>query len=440
MPASPRKAPLVKKPARVSTQRVEEDAAAREDMAFRQLAEVIGALTQMAARVKVEGLRDKIEMAANCLADLATAREVLQTEWRANLQAAVRDAADNRVAQHVMDLETKVMEAMKRVDSKLVEHDGVLASLKPPREVLTNDAESANSTWTEVVRRAKGSQPKQKALPSNERKGMTGVDVKRTDKSGRMPRNKPLAVMVTKGTEEFPELLRTVKAAVDPEVTGNSIAKMRRTTQGSLLIEINGGTEAAEKVRQEVARSLGPDVKVRRMGDEAPVEICDLDELVTKDEVLAAVAQAIDGGATRLVSLRRTPWNSQTAVVVLPTLKARRLCASGRIRIGLVYARVRSTELLPRCYRCSGFGHYSRVCDGKDRSDVCWRCGHTGHFGRDCAATPETQAEYRMAVGSATRRGNPTRKEPTAVIVNAPLIRVDQLDRDEPVREADRKH
>lgn len=176
---------------------------------------------------------------------------------------------------------------------------------------------------------------------------------------------------MSKGAEEFPELLRTVRTSVNPAVTGDSIAKIRRTQQGNLLIEINGGAKAAEMVKQEVFRSLGPDARVRRMGDETTINVLDLNELITMEEVLAAIAQATESCAARLVSLRQIYGKTQTAVVVVPVLVARRLCDTGRIKVGLVYARVRRTELPPRYYRCLAFDHFSRECTGLDRSKIC---------------------------------------------------------------------
>lgn len=134
-----------------------------------------------------------------------------------------------------------------------------------------------------------------------------------------------------------------------------------------------------EKVRQEMTRSLGADTRVRRMGGETPLEICDVDELTDKEKVLAAMAQAADGSVPRLGSLRRTYRSAKITVVVLPTPMAKRLYAAGRIRVGLVYARVRQAELPSRCYRCLAFGHIARECTGPDRSGVCWRCGVAGH-------------------------------------------------------------
>lgn len=148
-------------------------------------------------------------------------------------------------------------------------------------------------------------------------------------------------------------------------MTGNAISKIRRTLQGSLLIEVSGGAEVAKKVKQEVVRSLVQDARVRKMGEEAPIEIRDLDELTAKEEVLEVVARAPEG------SPRRVYRDAQTAVVLLPTPTARRLCVSGRVRVSLVSASVQQTELRPRCYRCLGFGHLSKDCRGRDRSNVC---------------------------------------------------------------------
>lgn len=86
------------------------------------------------------------------------------------------------------------------------------------------------------------------------------------------------------------------------------------------------------------------------MGDEVLVEICDLDELVDKEEVLAAIAHAVESSVSRLVSLWRTYGNTQIAVVVIPALIARQLCAVGRIKVGLVNARIRQVELPSWCY------------------------------------------------------------------------------------------
>lgn len=92
------------------------------------------------------------------------------------------------------------------------------------------------------------------------------------------------------------------------------------------------------------------------------MEICDLDELTTGEDVLEAVARVAADSPVRLVSLRRDYANAQTAVMVLQTSLARRLCEAGRI--GLVSARVRQTVLLYRCYRYLAFRHLARECAG----------------------------------------------------------------------------
>lgn len=212
------------------------------------------------------------------------------------------------------------------------------------------------------------------------------------------PRARPLAVIVKTGEEQFPELLRAVRNKVDPAVTGTAIARMRKTLNGNLLIEINGGAESATTVKQEVERSLGPEASVRMTDNMTSIEVRDLDEVTTKEEVLEA-ALALDGShGERVVSIRRAYGGAQTAVVLLPKLAATKICEAGRIRVGLVYARVRATELSERCFRCLAFGHVARNCTGTDRRTCCWRCGAEGHMASHCTAAVEVVTHFKKVL------------------------------------------
>lgn len=113
---------------------------------------------------------------------------------------------------------------------------------------------------------------------------------------------------------------------------------MRQTRNGSLLIQINGGTDSAKIIKDEAERSFGPNAKVRVIDDSTAVEVRDLDEITTKEEVLEAVL-ALDGpSGSRVVSFRKAYGGAQMAIVLLPRQVAKRHCVAGRLRVGLVNA------------------------------------------------------------------------------------------------------
>lgn len=220
----------------------------------------------------------------------------------------------------------------------------------------------------------------------------------------RPPRPKPVALMVRKDGEDFPELLKTVRSGVNPEVTGNSIGRLRKTRNGDLLVVINGGNGPAETVKAEITRALGAGATVRKLENSSVVEIRDLDAETTKEEVLNAVNSTCKEGNSKLVSLRKVVDDTQTAVVSLQSMAAKRLCESGRLRVGLVYARVRPTELPPRCFRCLAFGHVLEDCKGPDRSRCCWRCGDAGHFRQVCTADVVQARTFMSSLSAKTAR------------------------------------
>lgn len=77
------------------------------------------------------------------------------------------------------------------------------------------------------------------------------------------------------------------KSAVEPnhDVIGNSVVGMRKAKSGGLLIQVRGDSAQIEAVRAEIARSTGLDAGVRTLRPRALLEIRDLDEWTTREEV-----------------------------------------------------------------------------------------------------------------------------------------------------------
>lgn len=240
--------------------------------------------------------------------------------------------------------------------------------------------------------------------------------VEKSTRQPRPPRARPAAIMVSNDKVQFPELLKAIRSKVDPRVTGDSITNMRRTLKGELLIEVSGGTEAMSTVKAEVERSLGPGATVKRLEDLSPVELRDLDEETTAEEVREAVSACCGGGSVKVASIRKMFGGAQAAIVLLPAATAKKLCTVGRLRVGLIYARVRPSELPTRCFKCHSFGHMARECSGADRGSRCWRCGEAGHFSRDCEAPRKKAAAYRaILTGQAGIFGNAATDDQTGL-------------------------
>lgn len=186
-----------------------------------------------------------------------------------------------------------------------------------------------------------------------------------------LPKRKP-AIIVRRGNDTFPELLRTVKSNARTEVTGKNISKIRETRNGSLLIEVSGNEEDVERVKGEIARAMGPKESIRSSKQRNLVELRDLDVLTDGEEITSSVTQAYDlkTDEIRVINIRKTFDGSQAATILLPLEIANKLIGVGRLKIGLVYCRVKAGTRRVRCYRCLAFGHEARICIGPDRKKL----------------------------------------------------------------------
>ena len=110
------------------------------------------------------------------------------------------------------------------------------------------------------------------------------------------------------------------------------------------------------------------------------LEVRDLDETVTRKEVVAALCIALGkpdlGGWCRLY---KRFGGVQTAMVGLTKADARSLLGLGSLRVGWVNCRIREHVEVAWCFRCQWYDHVSRGCALPGRKDAFWRCEGASH-------------------------------------------------------------
>lgn len=208
----------------------------------------------------------------------------------------------------------------------------------------------------------------------------------------RIKYDRPNALIVRpKEKEKYSEILSRVKREVPEEQVRASVDKIRRTATGDLLIILSKeNTDKGHGLQKTINAIVGEDAKVINKGPQEDLEIKDLDDMTTKQEVLAALQKAV-GEADEVPldavkSLRKSYGGTQTAVVTLATsLVAKVLGEEGKIRIGWVNCEIRTVVRPTKCFRCWHYGHLATRCKSEvNRSNCCSRCGEEGHKAATC--------------------------------------------------------
>lgn len=139
-----------------------------------------------------------------------------------------------------------------------------------------------------------------------------------------------------------------------------------------------------------LGNEAGPITKLVSMVE---TEIAGIDIMADKEEIMEGLRKEIPGDDSAAAMTRR-----ECFLTGLWTLKSGNQIATLRIPRSVVNTvsslkigwtkctmRLRRTEP-PRCFRCHGFGHTSRSCNGPDIHGTCRRCGNEGHVEKECSA------------------------------------------------------
>ncbi len=261
-----------------------------------------------------------------------------------------------------------------------------------------NDATVVNSekgkkTETNMVTDSEGEQD----VNPNEWMKVTTKGKKKKKKRRRGARkrkkSKPDAILVEKrGESTYADILRKVKGDPNLKELGENVARIRRTRDGQMLLELNRGSDKkSADYRELVKTALADQAEVRTLSQEISLECRDLDEVTTKGDI----RQALDDFGFKnlnesvIKSIRKAYHSTQIAVISLPADLAYKLLKAGKLKVGWVVCRIRELNQPKRCFRCLEFGHMAKGCTNCDRSKLCWRCGETGHMAKVCQKEPK---------------------------------------------------
>ncbi|CAB0041818.1 unnamed protein product [Trichogramma brassicae] len=178
----------------------------------------------------------------------------------------------------------------------------------------------------------------------------------------RRARHRPDVIVIkAKDASKYADILRSLKS--DPTLqqeVGSSVNNIRRSAAGALMLQLKKGVENASDLGEELGKVLGTAATASALLQTSSIEIKDLDECATKEEVTAALDALLGVPLSKrdpVKSLRKAYAGKQVAVVALPDDLAATALKLGHVRIGWVNCRIRAREEAARCYRCWSPGH-----------------------------------------------------------------------------------
>ncbi|XP_049886840.1 zinc finger CCHC domain-containing protein 3-like [Pectinophora gossypiella] len=213
------------------------------------------------------------------------------------------------------------------------------------------------------------------------------------------PRTAAVVLTLQPGAEEngasYAGVLAQARARIKLDELGIGAVRFRRAVTGARILEVTGSTSnvKADSLAQKLREALDENVvRVNRPIRSAEMRISGLDDSVTTEDLVAAVARAGQCAADQVKpgEIRRDKTGLDSVWLRCPVDAAKKVSEGGRLLVGWVAAQVKLLETRPmRCYRCLETGHVRVTCDAEvDRSNLCYRCGQAGHISQKCTAAP----------------------------------------------------
>lgn len=250
----------------------------------------------------------------------------------------------------------------------------------PSHKEVTQDPDMTTTDW-KLVQSRHGKKKQREEQPPKQ------PLLKPKQKKPRRSMTRPNALIIRPNQKDgYADILCRIKKDVPDDQVRSTVDKIRKTATGDLLIILSKeNTDKGQGLQKTIADLLKDDAKVISKGPQEGLEIRDLDDTTTKEDILIALQKAVGEESQipsdAIRSLRNAYRGTQTALVTLAAPIAQKILGEhGKIRIGWVNCRIRAVERPMQCYKCWHFGHLAIHCKREvDRSQLCIKCGQGGH-------------------------------------------------------------
>ena len=166
----------------------------------------------------------------------------------------------------------------------------------------------------------------------------------------------------------------------------------RLTNNGGVLIELEKRSEDKEAFQRIIQVNFGSEYQVKGLTPRLTLEIGEMTCVTTEEQVKASIREEVsDTGDLSTHVFDVIGGERRIAIVDMDETAAMTLLRKGRIKIGYFSYRVRKRIVVPRCFRCQGFGHLKKDCKDEERSALCRKYGKPDHTARDFHARPDGQ-------------------------------------------------
>ncbi|CAB0040549.1 unnamed protein product [Trichogramma brassicae] len=254
-----------------------------------------------------------------------------------------------------------------------------------------NIAEDCDSYVFVDHRRRRQCKPRPQ-LPSNAERDPARQSLKPRPPPRRVHHRPDAIIIRANDASTYAEILKKLKG--DPalqQTVGRSVKNIRRSATSAPVLQLKKGVDNAPALGEELGKVLSTAATASAQLHTSTIEIKDLDECATKDQVTTALDALLGVPVSKrdpVKSLRKTYAGTQVAVIALQDDLAATALKLGHLRIGWVNCRIRAREEAAICYHCWSPGHMAARCKGPDLTEPCYRCGQKGHQAKDCKGQP----------------------------------------------------
>ena len=248
-------------------------------------------------------------------------------------------------------------------------------------------------TYASVVKSRERTRPgnsnieKKEENKSSGKKGKQGLKPKHTPTtSAAQIKTKGEALIIKTEASQYAEVLRKMRADERLADLGKNVRSIRRTRTGEMLLTLKRGVKDQGPSYQKLAEEVvGNGVQVRSLGSTVTIQVKNLDEVTEVTELVAALKEQCQIEVSPMaITLRQGQFSTQVATVKLLAADAKKVAATGRVRVGWSVCPVSIPRPTTACFKCFGQGHLARDCKSTDRSKLCRRCGSEGHKAQGC--------------------------------------------------------